>query len=170
MAATRVDRHLAAILALDVVGYSRMMGADETGTFTQLKALRQDIFNPKAEQFGGRIFKNTGDGALIEFPSAVDAVQCAVEIQNALVQRNSGLPEDDRIDLRIGVNLGDVLIDEDDVFGDGVNIAARLEGLAKPGSICISENVYRMVCTKLEIDFEDIGLNNLKNIAEPVQA
>lgn len=170
MAASRVERHLAAILAIDVVGYSRMMGADETGTFAQLKTLRQEVFDPKAEQFGGRIFKNTGDGALIKFPSAVDAVQCAIDVQKAVERRNSDIPEERRIALRIGVNLGDVLIDEDDVFGDGVNVAARLEGLARPGSICISEDVYRLVRTKLEVEFEDLGANALKNIAEPIQA
>jgi adenylate cyclase len=170
MSATREERHLAVILAIDVVGYSRMMGADESGTFAQLKALRQKIFEPKAEQYGGRTFKNTGDGALIEFPSAVHAVQCAVEMQKALEDRNADEPADRRIDLRIGVNLGDVLVDDGDVFGDGVNVAARLEGLARPGSICISENVYRLVRTKLEANFEDLGENTLKNIAEPVQA
>ena len=171
MAAERAERHLAAILAIDVVGYSRMMGEDETGTFSQIKMLQRDVFQTNAEHFGGRLFKNTGDGALIEFPSAVDAVQCAIEVQNALERHNADLTEERRIELRIGVNLGDVLMDENnDVFGDGVNIAARLEGLARPGTICVSEDIYRLVRAKLEVNFEDIGKNTLKNITEPVQA
>ncbi len=171
MVATRAQRHLAAILVVDVVGYCRMMGADEADTFSQIKTLQGDVFGPKAEQFGGRIFKNTGDGALIEFPSAVDAVQCAIEIHKTLGQHNSKRPQDRHIELRIGVNLGDVLIDDDnDLFGDGINVAARLEGLAQPGSICISEDIYRLVHTKLNVNYEDIGKNTLKNIDEPVQA
>ncbi len=171
MVAARAERHLAAIVAIDVVGYSRMMGVDETGTFTQMKMLQRDVFGPKAKLFGGRIFKNTGDGALIEFPSAVDAVQCAIDVQCALGHHTANLPDKSPIELRIGINLGDVLIDEDnDVFGDGVNVAARLEGLARPGSICISEDIYRLVRTKLDVDFEDLGKNALKNITEPVQA
>ncbi len=130
MAEERVQRRLAAILAADVVGYSRLMGEDEAGTHAQLRTLRRELFEPKTTQFNGRIFKNTGDGALAEFGSAIDAVQCAVEIQQALTRRNADVPEDRRIILRLGISLGDVIVDGDDLFGNGVNVAARLEAAA----------------------------------------
>ncbi len=168
MAERRVQRRLAAILAADVVGYSRMMREDETGTLAQLKTLRKELLDPKAEEHGGRIFKTTGDGTLIEFPSAVDAVQHAVDVQKAMAQRNSAVPEDRRIELRMGINLGDVIIDGDDLYGDGINVAARLEGLAEPGGICISGIVHEAVLHKLDIALTDMGRQSVKNIAEPL--
>ncbi len=141
MAEERVQRRLAAILAADVVGYSRMMEADEAGTLAALKALRRDFFVPKTKQYGGRIFKTTGDGALVEFTSAVDAVNSAIDIQRALSASNSDMAEDQRIVLRIGISLGDVIVEGGDLYGNGVNVAARLEAIAEPGGICISGNV-----------------------------
>ncbi len=170
MADERVQRKLAAILAADVVGFSRMMGEDEAGTLAQLKTLRREIFEPKTAQFGGRIFKNTGDGALAEFASANDAVQCAVEIQRALVRRNADVPEDRRIILRIGISLGDVIVDGDDLYGNGVNVAARMESLAEPGAICISGNVHEHVGKSLDVVFEDLGEQTVKNIDRPVRS
>src|SRR3954470_23775196 len=134
----RVERRLAAVLAADVAGYSRLMGADEEGTLNRLKAHRRQLVDPKIKEHHGRIVKTTGDGMLVEFSSVVDAVRCAVEIQRAMVDRNAETAEDKRIIFRIGVNLGDVIIDGDDIYGDGVNIAARLEALAEPGGVCIS--------------------------------
>jgi adenylate cyclase len=142
MAEDRVERKLAAILAADMVGYSRMMGEDEAGTLVRLKALRRELFEPKTKQHRGRIFKTTGDGALVEFKSAVDAVNSAVDIQRALAESQECVPEDRRIQLRIGVSLGDVMVEGSDLYGRGVNVAARMEGLAEPGGICISGNVY----------------------------
>jgi adenylate cyclase len=142
LADERIQRRLAAILAADVVGYSRLMEQDETGTLARLKALRAELFDPGTAKYDGRIFKNTGDGALAEFSSAVDAVQSAVEIQRALAERNADLPEDQRITLRIGISLGDVIVEGEDLYGNGVNIAARMESLAEPGSICISSLNY----------------------------
>ena len=168
MAKERVQRRLAAILAADVVGYSRMMEADEAGTLARLKTLRSELFDPKTEQFGGRIFKNTGDGALAEFGSAVDAVQCAVEIQRRLAQRNSKEPENRRIILRIGINLGDVIVEGEDIYGDGVNVAARLEGLAEPGMVYVSGSVFDQVVGKLDAAFDDLGEQKVKNISKPV--
>ena len=165
-----VERHLAAILVADVVGYSRMMGHDEKATFDRLQAFRKETFDPATQQFRGRIFKSTGDGILVEFASAVDSVQCAVEVLQALEAQNNGLSDDLRMDLRIGIHLGDVLIEDGDVFGDRVNVAARLEGEAEPGTICISEDIYRLVRTKLPIECHDLGRKALKNIAEPIQA
>ncbi len=170
MAEKRVQRRLAAILAADVVGYSRMMGEDEFGTLAQLKTLRRELFEPKTAQFGGRIFKNTGDGALVEFGSAIDAVQCAVEIQRALARRNADVPEDRRIILRIGISLGDVIVDGDDLYGNGVNVAARMESLAEPGAICISGNVHEHVGNALDVTFEDLGEQTVKNIGQPVRS
>jgi adenylate cyclase len=135
VAEERVQRRLAAILAVDVVGYSRLMDTDEAGTLARLKTLRSEIFDPKTAEFGGRIFKNTGDGALAEFGSSVDAVQCAVEIQRALALRYAEAPEDHRLILRIGISQGDVIVDGEDLYGNGVNVAARMEGLAEPGGI-----------------------------------
>jgi adenylate cyclase len=169
MANERIQRRLAAILAADVVGYSRMMEADEAGTLARLKALRAELFDPKTEQFGGRVFKNTGDGALAEFGSAVDAVQCAVEIQRAMAQRNSSEPENRRIVLRIGINLGDVMIEGGDIFGGGVNVAARLEGLCEPGMVYVSGSVFDQVAGKLDVAFDDLGEQTVKNISKPVR-
>jgi adenylate cyclase len=166
----RVDRKLAAILAADVAGYSRLMGADEEGTLARLKAYRRDLIDPKMEEHRGRVVKTTGDGILIEFPSVVDGVRCAVEMQRATVERNANIPDDKRIEFRIGINLGDVIIDGDDIHGDGVNIAARLEGIAEPGGICISEAAYQQVRDKFAIDFDDLGEQQLKNIARPLRA
>jgi adenylate cyclase len=168
MAEERVQRRLAAILAADMVGYSRLMGEDEAGTLDRLKALRHDVLDPKITAFGGRIVKTMGDGVLVEFPSAVDAVEYAIDTQQALAQRNKSLPEDSRIEFRMGINLGDIIVDGDDIFGDGVNIAARLEGLAGAGGICVSGMVYEGVRGKLEVAFSDIGDQSLKNIASPV--
>src|SRR5499427_7034311 len=165
-----VQRRLAAILAADVAGYSRLMGADEEGTLGRLKAHRRELIDPKVKEHRGRIVKLTGDGALVEFPSVVDAVRCAVEIQRAMIDRNAETPEDKRIAYRIGVNLGDVIIDGDDIYGDGVNIAARLEALAQPGGVCLSRTVRDHVGDRLPYIFEDIGEQSVKNIAQPVHA
>jgi len=165
----RVDRRLAAILAGDVAGYSRMMGADEEDTLSRLNAHRREFLEPKIAQHRGRIVKRTGDGVLIEFASAVDAARCAVEIQDGMLERNIPVPQDKRIELRIGIHVGDVIIEDGDIFGDGVNIAARLEGIAHPGGICISDDAYRQVRGKLEANFEDAGERELKNIARPVR-
>ena len=167
MAATR---RLAAILAADVAGYSRLMGADEEGTLERLKTHRRELVDPKIREHHGRIVKTTGDGMLVEFSSVVDAVRCAVEIQRAMVDRNAVTLEDKRITFRIGVNLGDVIADGDDIYGDGVNIAARLEGLAEPGGLCISRTVRDHIGDRLPYAFEDIGEQNVKNIAQPVHA
>ena len=142
-------RRLAAIMASDVVGYSALMGTDEAGTMSALRAVRKELWGPKIEEFGGRIVKLTGDGQFTEFPSVADAVQCAVEVQRAMRRRNADIPEDHRITLRIGINQGDVIVDGDDIYGDGVNVAARLEGLAEPGGICISRAVRDQIRDKL---------------------
>jgi adenylate cyclase len=163
-------RRLTAILAADVAGYSRLMGADEEGTHERLKALRRELFDPKIAEHRGRIVKTTGDGMLVEFASVVDAVRCAVTVQQAMPERNTGVAADNRIELRIGINLGDVIIEDDDIYGDGVNIAARLEGLAEPGGICISEDAFRQVRGKIAAEFTDIGEQALKNITRPVRA
>ncbi len=168
MAEQRVQRRLAAILAADVVGYSRLMRDDETGTLARLKALRKELLHPKVEEYGGRIVKTTGDGTLIEFPSAVDAVQHAVDVQRLMVQRNAGNAEDARFELRLGINVGDVIVDGDDLYGDGVNVAARIEGLADAGGTSISASVYEQVRHKLELDYDDLGEQMVKNIADPV--
>ena len=170
MAEERVQRRLAAILAADIVGYSRLMDADETGTLARLKSLRDDVFDPTVARFGGRIFKLTGDGALVEFASAVDAVQAAVEVQRDLERRNAALAEDDRQTLRIGVSLGDVIVEGDDLYGNGVNVAARLEAMAEPGGICISGTVHEQARTVGDIGFEDLGEQRVKNIDRPIQA
>src|ERR1017187_5777758 len=162
-------RKIAAILAADVVGYSRLAGVDEDRTLARLRALRSDLIDPTIAVHHGRVVKRTGDGALVEFRSVVDAVRCAIEIQNAMVERNAGVPEDRRIDFRIGIHLGDVVEESDgDLMGDGVNIAARLEGIAKPGAICLSEDGYRQVKSRLGLAVNDLGPTQLKNIAEPV--
>ena len=164
-----VERRLAAILAADVAGYSRLMGADEEGTLERLKAHRRELVDPKIKEHHGRIVKTTGDGMLVEFPSVVDAVRCAVEAQRAMLDRNAETPEDKRIAFRIGINLGDVIIAGDDIYGDGVNIAARLEALAEPGGICISRVVRDQIRDKLPYPFEDLGAQSVKNIARPLR-
>jgi adenylate cyclase len=169
LATERVERRLAAILAADVVGYSRLMGADEEGTLARLKAHRRELIDPKIKEHKGRIVKTTGDGKLAEFSSVVDAVRSAAEIQRAMVDSNAGTAEDKRITFRIGVNLGDVIADGDDIYGDGVNIAARLEALAEPGGICVSRVVRDQVRDKLDFAFEDMGEQKLKNIARPLR-
>ena len=169
MAKERVERRLAAILAADVAGYSRLMGADEEGTHERLKTHLRELVDPKINKHRGRIVKNTGDGMLVEFPSVVDAVRCAVEIQRSMADRNADTAEDKRIIFRVGVNLGDVIVGDDDIYGDGVNIAARLEALAEPGGICISRVVRDQVRDKLSYAFEDTGEQQVKNIARPVR-
>ncbi len=170
MAEERVQRRLAAILAADVVGFSRLMEADEVGTLTALKSRRKDVLDPLVAKHRGRIFKTTGDGVLIEFASVVDAVQCAVELQQAMAAANDGQPENRHIVLRIGINLGDVMAEGSDLYGDGVNIAARLEALAESGGILISGTAHHHVSAKVKIGFEDVGIQALKNIAQPVRA
>src|ERR1700736_3089395 len=163
-------RRLTAILAADVAGYSRLMGADEEGTHERLKAHLGELVDPKIKEHRGRIVKNTGDGLLAEFPSVVDAVRCAMEIQRGMSDREAEVPEERRIEFRIGINLGDVIFEEHDIFGDGVNIAARLEGLAEPGGICVSRVVRDQVRDKLDYAFEDMGEQQVKNITRPVRA
>jgi adenylate cyclase len=170
MSEQRVARRLAAILAGDVAGYSRLMGADEEGTLAALNAHRREFLEPKIAEYHGRIVKRTGDGVLVEFASVVDAVRCAVEIQSGMDKRNEPAPPDRRMDLRIGIHVGDIIFEEGDIFGDGVNIAARLEGIATPGGICISDDAHRQIRDKLDIAFEDIGEQKLKNIAQPIRA
>ncbi len=164
-----MERRLAAIFAADVVGYSRLMGEDEAGTLARLKSLRKELVQPEITGGHGRIVKLMGDGLLAEFPSVVEAVRCAVDIQRAMVGRETGLPDERRIRLRIGVNLGDIIVEGSDIYGDGVNLAARLEGLADPGGICISGKVYEEVGNKLPAVFEDLGEREVKNIREPVR-
>ena len=163
-------RKLAAILAADVVGYSRLAGSDEDRTLARLRGLRSDLFDPAIAAHHGRVVKRTGDGAILEFRSVVDAVRCAIEVQNGMVERNAGLPPERRIEFRVGIHLGDVVEESDgDLMGDGVNIAARLEGIAKPGAICLSEDAYRQVKSRLDLAVSDLGATQLKNIAEPVR-
>src|SRR5215469_10960399 len=162
-------RRLAAILAADVAGYSRLMGADEEGTHERLQAYLRELLNPKIAEHHGRVVKNTGDGMLAEFSSVVDAVRCAAEIQRGMAERNEGTPPEKRIEFRIGINLGDVIVEEHDIFGDGVNVAARLEGLAEPGGICVSRVVRDQVRDRLHHTFDDIGERQFKNIARPVR-
>lgn len=169
MSTERIQRRLEAILAADVVGYSRLMAADEVGTLTALRALRKEIIDPKIGEHGGRIVKIMGDGVLVEFASVVDAVECAVAIQRAMAEINAGHAEDRRIAFRIGINVGDIIIDGEDIYGDGVNIAARLEGIAESGGIAISEDAWRQVQGKVAANFVDIGEQSLKNIARPVR-
>ena len=164
-----MERRLAAILATDVVGYSRLIRADEEGTIAALKTLRADVIDPKLAEHHGRIVKLMGDGMLAEFPSVVDAVRAAVETQQAVAEHNSDLPKDKWIEFRVGINLGDVVIDGDDIHGDGVNLAARLEALAEPGGICISAAVYDQVRDKLDMPFRDMGEQDVKNIDRPVR-
>ena len=168
MAEERIQRRLAAIIAADVVGYSRLMREDESGTLARLKTLRSEILDPKVEEYGGRIINTAGDGTLIEFPSAVDAVQYAVDVQQAMAQRKTTVPEDQQMEIRIGINVGDVIVEGDDLYGDGVNVASRIEGLANPGGICLSAFVYEQVRHKLDFVYDDMGDQSVKNIADPV--
>ena len=170
MSGERVERRLAAILAADVAGYSRLMGQDEAGTLARLKAHRRELIDPSIAEHKGRIVKTTGDGILIEFPSVVEAIACAVTVQRGMAARNAATPEDQRIVFRIGVNLGDIIVDQGDIFVDGVNVAARLEALAEPGGICVSRVVRDQVRDKLDFAFEDMGEQQVKNIARPVRA
>jgi adenylate cyclase len=166
----RVERRLAAVLAVDVAGYSRLMGANEEGTLARLKAVRKAHLDPTVASHRGRIVKTTGDGMLVEFASAVDAVRSSAEVQRGMAEHNAALPQDQRIEFRIGIHVGDIIIDDNDIFGDGVNIAARLESIAEPGGVCISDDAYRQVRGKVEIACDDLGLQTLKNIEEPMRA
>jgi adenylate cyclase len=165
----RLERRLAAILAADIAGYSRLMGADEEGTLSRLKALRGGLIDPKIAEHRGRIVKTTGDGILIEFASVVDALRCAAEVQAEMGERNADVPSIQRIEFRVGIHQGDIIVEGDDIFGDGVNIAARLEGLAEPGGICVSGRVQEDAAGRLDLAFEDLGEQPLKNIARPVR-
>ncbi len=167
--AQRIERRLAAILAADMVGFSRLMEADEAGTLGQLKAVRAEIIDPRLGEHHGRIVKTTGDGLLVEFASVAGAVHCAVEIQEALAERNANVAEDRRILFRIGINLGEIIIEGDDIYGNGVNVAARLEGLAEPGGICISGTVYEQIERILNLRYDDMGEQRVKNISKPIR-
>src|SRR5215831_13977142 len=162
-------RRLTAILAADVAGYSRLMGADEEDTHERLKAHLRELVDPKIREHRGRVVKNTGDGFLAEFPSVVEAVRCAAEVQRGMTDRNAEIPDEKRIMFRVGINLGDVIAEPEDIYGDGVNVAARLEALAEPGGICISRVVRDQIRDKLSYPFEDRGEQNVKNIARPVR-
>ena len=170
MAGEPVERRLAAVLAADVAGYSRLMGRDEERTLANLKSFRKTLVDPAIAAHRGRIVKTTGDGMLVEFASAVDAARCAVEVQRSVATQNADVPQDLRIEFRIGIHVGDIIIDDNDIFGDGVNIAARLEGIAVPGGVCISDDAHRQIRGKIDIGFDDIGEQTLKNIAEPMRA
>ena len=164
-------RKLAAILVVDVVGYSRLAGADEDRTLARLRGLRSDVIDPAIAAHHGRIVKRTGDGSIIEFRSAVDAVRCAVEVQNAIVERNAGVPEDRRIEFRLGIHVGDVVEESDgDLMGDVVNVAARLESICEPGGVCLSRAAYEQVRDRVNEPFVDLGEKALKNIARPIHA
>ena len=165
------SRKIAAILVADVVGYSRLAGADEDRTLSRLRGLRSDLIDPAIAAHRGRIVKRTGDGSLIEFRSVVDAVRCAIEVQNGLIERNAGLPPERRIEFRVGIHLGDVVEESDgDLMGDGVNIAARLESICQPGAICLSEDAYRQVSGRLDMEVTDLGPTKLKNIEKLIRA
>jgi adenylate cyclase len=166
----RVERRLAAILAADVAGYSRLMGRDEERALANLKSIRKRLVDPAIAAHRGRIVKTTGDGMLVEFASAVDAARCAVEVQRGMATQNAEVPQDKRIEFRIGIHVGDIIFDDDDIFGDGVNIAARLEGIAEPGGLCISDDAQRQIRGKIDIAFEDLGPQALKNITDPMRA
>src|SRR5712671_3696033 len=169
LSSEHVERRLAAILAADVAGSCRLIGIDEEGTLAQLKALRKTLFDPKITAHRGRIVKNTGDAALVEFASVVDAVRCADEIQRSVAEQNTDVPQVKRIEYRIGIHVGDIVIADDDIFGDGVNIAVRLEGIAEPGGICVSDDAHRQIRGKIGLDYDDMGPQVLKNIAEPMR-
>jgi adenylate cyclase len=168
-ASARVERRLAAILVADVVGYSRLMNADEEGTHAGFLRCRREVMEPAVREHRGRVVKNTGDGALVEFGSAVDAVRCALDLQQTMRARNAGVPQSRRIDLRVAVNLGDVIVEPDDIYGHAVNLVARLESLASPGGICISADTWRHVRGSVVAEFVDLGERQLKNIADPVR-
>ena len=170
LSSDRVERRLAAVLAADVAGYSRLMGHDEERTLAQLKTFRKTLVDPGIAARRGRIVKTTGDGMLVEFASAVDAARCAVEIQQEMAKQNTGVPPELRIEFRIGIHVGDIIIDDSDIFGDGVNIAARLEGIAEPGGVCVSDDAHRQIRGKIDVAFDDIGEQTLKNIVEPMRA
>src|ERR1700680_1046032 len=169
MAEERVQRRLAAVLAADVAGYSRLMGQDEEGTLAGLKAVRKSLVDPTIAAYRGHIVKTTGDGLLVEFASAVDAARCGVEIQRGMAAQNVNVPQDVRIEFRIGIHVGDIIIDDNDIFGDGVNIAARLEGIAEAGGICISRQAFDQIEGKLQLAFREMGPQNLKNITRPIE-
>jgi adenylate cyclase len=162
-------RRLAAILAADVAGYSRLIGSDEAGTLNRLRTIRAEVIDPAIAAHNGRLVKTTGDGLLVEFSSVVGALHAAIEIQAGMTERNAPVPQDQRIEFRIGLNVGDVVVEDGDIFGDGVNVAARLEGLAEPGGICVSARVQEDAAGKLDLHFEDMGEQQLKNIARPVR-
>src|SRR5215467_15057854 len=170
LATARVERRLAAVLAADVAGYSRLMGADEEGMLARLKAHRREVIDPKIGEHKGRVVKTTGDGLLVEFGSVIDALRCAMEIQTGMAERKTVGPPDPQIAFRIGIHQGDVVVEDGDIFGDGVNVAARLESLAEPGGICVSARVQEDAAGKLDLAFEDMGDQALKNIARPVRA
>ena len=170
MTEERLERRLTAILAADVAGYSRLMGMDEEGTLAALKKVRREVADPKIAENRGRIVQTAGDSLLAEFNSVVDAVRCALEMQREMAQRNAGTAKERRIEFRVGINLGDIIVDQDDIFGDGVNVAARLETLAEPGGICVSRVVYDQVRDKLDLAFEDMGQQQVKNITRPVSS
>src|SRR5207237_7287993 len=162
-------RRLAAILAADVAGYSRLIGADESGTLQAFKDIQAKLFEPTIAEHHGRLVKTTGDGFLVEFSSVVNALRCAVEVQASMTQRNADISPDRRIEFRMGINVGDIVVEDGDIFGDGVNVAARLEGLAEPGGICVSARVQEDVAGRLDLTFDDIGEQSLKNIARSVR-
>src|SRR5215472_7752612 len=162
-------RRLAAILAADVARYSRLIGADEEGTLNRLRSIRSDVIDPKIGEHRGRVVKTTGDGLLVEFTSVVDALRCAGEIQSAMAEGNAEIAAEKRIQFRMGINVGDIVVEDGDIFGDGVNVAARLEGLAEPGGICVSARVQEDVVGRLDLTFDDLGEQSLKNIARPVR-
>src|ERR1044071_4451018 len=164
----RAERRLAAILAADVAGYSRLIGADEEGTLGRIRSIRAKIIDPAIAVHRGRLVKTTGDGLLIEFGSVVDALRCAVEVQHGIAERNTGPA--DRIEFRIGINVGDIVVEDGDIFGDGVNVAARLEALAEPGGICVSARVQEDAAGRLDLTFEDLGDQSVKNIRRPIRA
>ena len=170
MAEDRTQRRLAAILAADVVGYSRLMETDEAGTLAALSAHRQELINPTVAKHHGRIFKLIGDGALVEFASVVDAVGSALAIQTGMSERNRGISEKSRIELRIAVHLGDIIVEDEDIYGDGVNVAARLEGLAEPGTVILSEDAYRQVQGKIKLEAVELGAQSLKNLSRMIKA
>src|SRR3979490_1398553 len=164
-----VERELAVILGADVAVSWRLIGIDEEGALAQLKALRKTLFDPKISDHRGRIVKNTGDGALVEFGSVVDAVRCSVEIQRGMAEQNIDVPQVKRIEFRIGIHVGDIIIEDDDICGDGVNIAVRLEGIAEPGGVSVSDDVHQQIRGKVDITFDDMGSQSLKNIAAPMR-
>jgi TolB-like protein/class 3 adenylate cyclase len=170
LSSAHVERRLAAILAADVAGFCRLIGIDEEGTLARLKAVRKGIVDPTIASHRGRIVKTTGDGMLVEFASAVDGVRSAIEVQRSVAEQNAAVPQDQRIEFRIGIHVGDIILDDNDIFGDGVNIAARLEGIAEPGGVCMSDDTYRQIRGKVEIACDDLGPQALKNIAEPMRA